>query len=115
MKPFIAMLTAIVLVASTAIASTYATWTIKPHQLIVQTFQLPEGQSRLDIRGTNNERITCVVVQRGTGKVVFDAIRTQRCLGYTNLDLPANVDVGITNESEGTMDATIRISKRYRD
>jgi hypothetical protein len=113
----IAILTAILttLFASVALADAYATWTIKPHQLIVQTIELPEGQVIMDIKGSNNERITCVVVDRASGKIVFDGLRTQRCIGTSNLALPANVDVGITNEGETTMEATISIRKRYKD
>lgn len=114
MKP-IALLASIFLplaLSVSASADSQQSFLVAEHKTFLTTIELPPGSSRLAVQGTHNELISCVVIDRGSGKIAYEAIKTHVCLGNADLTLPEAVDLGITNETNSTIKVSVAVDRR---
>jgi hypothetical protein len=99
---------AIVFFSATALAGdmTYLS-SAKSRETRSMLVDLPSGKSQVDVWGTDNETISCVFVDRGTGNVAYEATNVTRCVGTANLTLPTTIQAKITNN--GNKDIQFRV------
>jgi hypothetical protein len=100
--------TAILFLSGTALAydMTYMS-SLKANQTKQVTVELPSGKSTVEVWATDNEKISCQFIDRGTGNVAYESSDTQRCVGRADLSLPAHMLAKITNNGNKDLDFRI--------
>ena len=94
--------------ASVAFANdmTYVT-VAKPHQTVFTTVEVPSGKSMVSVRASHDQNISCIFIDRGTGKVAFEARNVPVCLGKADLVLPARMLTKVANDTDQNLQITI--------
>lgn len=108
MKIFIPLIAMIVLFTVSAFAHdmTYM-GTVKPGGTKELVVQLPAGKSVVEVYGSNKEHMTCQFIDNRTGMVAFLDKDSVRCVGTSDLTLPANITVKISNLETTRLDFKI--------
>jgi hypothetical protein len=108
---FFVLIISIVLFSTVAMAySASYTRTVPAKETTTVFVDLPDGKSVVEVEGTKLEHISCTFIDRGTGKVAFQATNTQRCVGTANLTLPAVMLAQVTNNENKTIELRIRVN-----